>query len=138
MKRTLLLGSILAMTMLVVAFNHLHTPRNTVMAADEAKQSQLAHMVFFTCANATDRDKLVANCKKYLGEHPGTVHFSVGTRNTELTREVNDQDYDVALHLIFKDKASQDVYQDAPRHKQFVDESKMLWKKVRVFDSDIR
>ncbi len=138
MKRAILFGSVFALAVLITALNNFYTPRNTAMAADDAKSIQLAHMVFFSCANAADRDKLVTNCKKYLGEHPGTVYFSVGTRNPDLNREVNDQAYDVALHLVFKDKAAQDVYQDAPRHKQFVDESKALWTKVRVFDSDIR
>jgi hypothetical protein len=41
----------------------------------------------------------------------------------------------VALHIIFKDKAAHDRYQDHPRHKQFIEENQANWKKVRVFDS---
>ena len=113
------------------------------MAANEQKAagSQLAHMVFFTLneSNDANRKRLVDGCKKYLDNHEGVTHFSVGTRNPDLKREgVNDQDYDVALHLVFKDRAAHDRYQDHPRHKAFVEDSKALWSKVRVFDSDIK
>ena len=53
----------------------------------------------------------------------------------DLTRDVNDRDFEVALHLVFKDKASHDKYRSAPRHAQFMAESSDNWKKVRVFDS---
>ena len=47
----------------------------------------------------------------------------------------NDRDFDVALHIVFEDRKAHDQYQDAARHKQFIDENKESWKKVRVFDS---
>lgn len=102
-----------------------------------AEDAPLAHMVFFTLADRTpaNRDALVAGCKKYLGEHEGTLYFSVGTRGTEFDRDVNATDWDVALHLVFKNKAAHDKYQDAPRHLKFIEENKALWGKVAVFDS---
>jgi hypothetical protein len=66
------------------------------------------------------------------------AYFSVGTLNSELKREVNDRDFDVALHLVFKNQAAHDRYQEHPRHLAFINEAKDLWSKVRVFDSDIR
>ncbi|MFN0050588.1 MAG: Dabb family protein [Planctomycetales bacterium] len=33
--------------------------------------------------------------------------------------------------------ADHDAYQQHPLHKQFIDESRPNWKKVRVFDSDV-
>jgi hypothetical protein len=99
--------------------------------------SMLVHMVYFTLADssAKTRADLMAACKKYLTDHPGTVHFSVGTLCAELTRPVNVRDFDVSLHLIFSDKASHDRYQEHPRHVQFIEENKANWKQVRVFDS---
>ena len=47
----------------------------------------------------------------------------------------NDVQFDVALHIVFKDIASHDKYAVAKRHKQFIAENKDNWKKVRVFDS---
>src|SRR5256885_5436819 len=52
--------------------------------------------------------------------------------------EVNDREFDVALHLVFKDKAAHDKYQDHPRHAKFIEENKGNWKKVRVFDSVVK
>jgi len=107
-------------------------------AADERTDGpMLAHMVFFTLKDSTpqNREKLVAACKKYLTDHPGTVYFSAGSRAEELDRDVNDKEFDVALHLVFNDKASHDVYADAPRHLDFINENKDTWAKVRVFDS---
>lgn len=107
-------------------------------AAD--KSAPLAHIVFFTLAESNDenREKLLAGCKKYLNGHEGVVYFGVGVNAPEYDREVNDRDYDVALHLVFATAKDQDVYQTHPRHVQFVQEYKGLWKKVRVFDSTLR
>ncbi|HEY7158963.1 MAG TPA: Dabb family protein, partial [Gemmataceae bacterium] len=65
----------------------------------------------------------------------GEVFFAAGTLAEDLDRPVNDRDFDVGLHIVFKDKASHDKYQDAKRHKEFIEENKDNWKKVRVFDS---
>jgi hypothetical protein len=107
-------------------------------AAD--KSAPLAHIVFFTLAEANDenRAKLVAGCKKFLDGHEGVEYFSVGVRAAEYDRPVNDRDYDVALHLVFKTAADQDAYQTHPRHVQFVEECQGLWKQVRVFDSRLQ
>jgi hypothetical protein len=107
-------------------------------AADApASGTLLSHDVYFTLKDdsATAKKKLVDACKKDLSGHPGTVFFAAGTRAEDLSREVNDRDFDVALHIVFKDKAAHDKYQDAPRHKSFIEENRDNWKKVRVFDS---
>jgi hypothetical protein len=131
--RTLLVG--LAMFGLLLASAAL--PAGEKKEPSNGSDMLLSHDVYFTLKDnsAAARQKLVDACKKYLTGHPGTVSFSAGTRVGELTRDVNDQDFDVALHLVFKDKAAHDAYQDAPRHKQFIEENKDNWKKVRVFDS---
>lgn len=117
-----------------------------LMAADttsklnaEQLAKPLAHVVFFTLAERTpeNRAKLVANCKKYLDKHDGVTHFSVGVNAPEYDRPVNDRDYDVVIHVIFATAKDQDAYQIAPRHLEFIKESKALWAKVRVFDSYI-
>ena len=109
-------------------------------ASDTSKSAPLAHIVFFTLAESNDdnRSKLVEGCKKYLDGHEGIVYFGVGVNAPQYAREVNDRDYDVALHLIFATARHQDVYQTHPRHMKFVEECKGLWKKVRVFDSTLK
>ena len=74
-------------------------------------------------------------CKKYLSKHDGEVYFAAGTLAKDLKREVNDLDFDVALNIVFQERAAHDKYQDNPRHIQFINENKSNWKKVRVFDS---
>ncbi len=104
-----------------------------------AQDPQLAHIVFFTLKDKSPeaRAKLVAACQKYLSGHDGTLHFSAGTRAAEMDREVNDTEFDVALHVVFASKQAHDVYQVHPRHLQFIEENKNSWEKVRVFDSYI-
>lgn len=106
----------------------------------DTKSEPLAHIVFFTLAESNDdnRSKLVEACKKYLDKHDGVVYFGVGVNAPEYNREVNDRDYDVALHLIFATAKDQDAYQTHPRHVKFVEECQGLWKKVRVFDSRLK
>src|SRR5262245_41856017 len=103
------------------------------------KGPMIAHMVYFSLKDASPaaKDKLVEACKKYLSKHPGEVFFAAGVLCKDLDRPVNDRDFDVALHIVFADRKAHDQYQDAPRHKQFIDENKDNWKKVRVFDSEV-
>lgn len=113
-------------------------PQAAQAADSEGKSTMLAHNVYFALNESTpaNRQKLVDACNKYLAKHPGTVFYGVGTV-CDLDRPVNDRDFDVGLHLIFKDRASHDAYQVAPLHEQFIAENRANWKKVRVFDSDI-
>jgi len=107
----------------------------SVMAAETPRM--LAHDVYFELKDNSPsaQQRLIAACKKYLAEHPGIVWFDASARVKENKREVNDQQFDVALHILFKDKASHDLYQQAPRHHQFMAENSGSWRKVRVFDS---
>ena len=101
---------------------------------DEAK---IVHMVYFTLKDESPagKGKLVEACKKYLTKHPGEISFHVGTRATGFTWSVNDLNFDVSLIIIFENRGAHDRYEEAPRHKQFIEENKANWKKVRVFDS---
>ena len=96
-------------------------------------------MVFFTLKdNAPSAiDKLISECKTYLSDHPGTVLFDAGKLAAGANRDVNDRDFDVALHLVFESRKAHDDYQVAPRHDEFIERNKDNWAKVRVFDSDL-
>ena len=112
-------------------------------AASAAKKEtlrgpHLAHMVFFTLKDGSkeSRAKFIAGCEKYLTGHEGTVSFSVGTIAEDAIEEgVGVKDFDVALHVVFEDKAAKAKYLVNPRHKAFVDEFRPEFAKVRVFDS---
>ncbi len=98
---------------------------------------RLAHNVFFKLKVATPEtiQALVDDCKKYLNVQPGILFFAAGPRCAELTRDVNDQDWDVGLHIVFIDKAAHDAYQEDATHNEFIAKNKDNWAKVRVFDS---
>lgn len=131
MRKSLVLGVALALAVLAgYAF--------LGPATEAGKEGEmLSHDVYFSLKDNSPKakQKLIAACHKYLSKHPGEVFFGAGPLAEDLKREVNDTDFDVALHIVFKDRAAHDQYQDAKRHQQFIDENKDNWKKVRVFDS---
>jgi hypothetical protein len=97
----------------------------------------LSHSVYFTLNDNSPAaiQRLVTACKTCLSDHPGTVFFTAGTLADEFQRPVNDREFDVALHVVFTDRAAHDAYQQAPRHLKFIEENKANWKQVRVFDA---
>lgn len=130
MRRTLFFASIAVVALVGLS----------AVPSSEAKKKEgpmLSHDVYFSLKDNSPeaKKKLVAACKKYLSGHEGEVFFAAGTLAESLKREVNDLQFDVALHIVFKDQAAHDKYQDAKRHQQFIDENKSNWSKVRVFDS---
>ncbi len=111
----------------------------TGLAQLQAAEQQIVHMVYFKLkdASAENKKKLIDSCKKYLKKHDGIVYFSAGARAEDIKETVSIQDWDVGLHLVFKDKASHGKYLVAPTHLKFIDENKANWEKVRVFDSKV-
>ena len=97
----------------------------------------LSHSVFFTLHDNSPAAiaRLVTACKIYLNDHPGTCFFAAGTLAGEFQRPVNDRAFDVALHVVFTDRAVHDDYQKHPRHQKFIEENSANWKQVRVFDA---
>jgi hypothetical protein len=133
MRKTISLG--VAMILAAASYIAFFGPNTT--EAGKKGEMMLSHDVYFALTDNSPkaRQTLVDACKKYLTKHPGEVFFAVGTLADDFKRDVNDRDFDVALHIVFKDRAAHDKYQDAERHQQFIDEGKSNWKKVRVFDS---
>ena len=123
--------------LLAVAAVALSVPIGDRATGAQAKGPQLAHMVYFKLKDNSrgSRAKLVAACKLLLTGHEGTVSFATGTLAGDFTRDVNDRDFDMSLHMVFVNKAAHDKYQEHPRHLKFVEENKENWEKVRVFDS---
>jgi hypothetical protein len=105
-----------------------------------AADPQMSHMVYFKLKDNSDEAvaKLVAGCKEFLTDHEGTIYFSVGVRGKEFERDVNDKDFEVALNLVFRDKAAHDKYSKHPRHMKFIETLQDNWAKVRVFDSYLK
>ena len=100
------------------------------------KGPMLAHNVFFSLedSSAPAKKALVEDCHKYLAPIKGIVFYAAGVV-ADLKRPVNDRDYDVALHIVFENRAALDKYMVAPKHLALIKKHKANWKKVRVFDS---
>jgi hypothetical protein len=135
MRKQLVCGSLVCLILAGILVWSAHNRSE----AGGKKGPMLAHMVYFSLKDnsAEAKKKLVAACDKYLSKHSGEVYYGTGTRCEDLDRPVNDKDFDVALHIVFANRASHDKYQVAKRHKQFIEENKDNWKKVRVFDATI-
>ncbi len=95
-----------------------------------------SHVVIFWTDPAKPQasDELIAGCERYLRGIPGTLFFHVGKMATS-PRPVVDQSYQVALNLVFADKAAQDAYQVHPEHLEFVAKVfKPLCLSARIYD----
>jgi hypothetical protein len=92
-------------------------------------------VIFWTKADvAGAADALLAGAEKYLKPIPGILHFHVG-RMVPSQRPVVDQSYQVALNVVFPDKAAQDAYQVHPLHLEFVEKVfKRVCDRVVVYD----
>ena len=97
----------------------------------------LAHDVYFELNDSSPEacEEFVEACWSYLSEIDGIRFFASGTRVKELDREVNDQGYDVSLHVFFESKAAHDAYQEDPDHLKLIEDFAGSWRSVRVFDS---
>jgi hypothetical protein len=133
--RNILVG--LVLVALVAAF-----ALDAVARLVEKAEPQLAHMVFFALKDHSNesREKFLASCQKYLADHEGTVYFSIGTiaEDKDVEEPVSVKDFDVALHVVFENKAAKAKYLASERHKQFVDENRESFAGVRVFDSFLK
>jgi len=109
----------------------------TPSTAGEKSAKNLGHMVYFKLKDSSPKAsaELVALCDKHLSGHEGAVYYSAGVLAQDLKRDVNDRDFDVALHLVFKDLPSYEKYAVHPRHDDFIKAGKDNWAKVRVFDA---
>lgn len=135
MRRTLIVTSVAIAAIAAVAIFQSNQP----VSAQKKDGKMLSHDVYFQLKDnsAEAKKKLVAACVKYLKGHEGEVFFGAGVLADDLKRDVNDLNFDVALHIVFKDLAAHDKYQVHERHEKFISENKDNWKKVRVFDSYI-
>jgi hypothetical protein len=68
---------------------------------------------------------------------PPLAHLVLSTLK-DLTRQSRDgavASCDVALHLVFEDRAEEEAYRELPRHQRFVEVNRGAWSKVRALDS---
>jgi len=107
--------------------------------AGDVSEKYFAHMVFFQLLDLSDPavDAFLNYCVKYLANHDGQVHFSLGLRAVDIHRDVSDASFDVAMHIIFQNRAAYDAYAASQPHQDFITETAGMSTGRRVLDSYI-
>jgi len=103
------------------------------------EQGNFAHSVYFwfnNPDNMVERDVFEASLSNFLDNSKYIQTSHVGVPATTGHRDVVDASYTYSLLLTFKDKDAQDKYQYEAVHKQFIEETKHLWSKIVIYDSE--
>ena len=100
-------------------------------------QGHLTHSVFFTLKDASEAkiQQLVDDSYTYLSKAAGLVSLHAGARIADLNREVNDDQFHVALIVVFESREAHDAYQTVEGHVTFIERNKENWASVRIFDA---
>jgi hypothetical protein len=99
-----------------------------------------AHMIFFKLSDTSKtvvRD-FIGLCVKYLSNHAGQQHFSVGTRALQISRDVSAKNFDIAVHMIFSDISAYQAYAQSAQHEDFITQSAGMSPERIVYDSFVQ
>ena len=106
--------------------------------AGKGKSDEIVHMVFVLLKDnsAAERDKLIAQCKKYLAQHPGQTYFRVGLKSDKgATLERGEHEkFDVGWVNVFADGAALKNYQGSKELDEFRKLTEPRIKHMKVFD----
>ncbi|MBV6655397.1 MAG: Dabb family protein [Mameliella sp.] len=104
----------------------------------EPIKGSFVHVVYFWLkepANAEARAQFVTSLSNFIDHSEFIQSKHIGTP-ADTDREVIDNSYTYALVVTFNSKEDQDQYQAEEGHIKFIEESKALWEKVLVYDSE--
>lgn len=97
----------------------------------------LVHHVFFWLKNPNseeDRFLFLENIQQ-LGEIEAVKAFHVGVPADTEKRPVIDNSYTFSLVTVFDSIEAEAEYQTHPKHLSFIENCKVLWDRVQVYDS---
>jgi hypothetical protein len=111
----------------------------TLTSCMEEKKTKppLTHHVFFWLKNPdsdADRNKLIEGLRT-LANIETIRELHIGIPASTEKRDVVDNSYSVSELMFFDDVEGQNIYQEHPVHKQFVEDYSYLWERVVVYDS---
>jgi hypothetical protein len=111
----------------------------TLTSCMEEKKTKppLTHHVFFWLKNPdsdADRNKLIEGLRT-LANIETIRELHIGIPASTEKRDVVDNSYSVSELMFFDDVEGQNIYQEHPVHKQFVENYSYLWERVVVYDS---
>jgi len=104
---------------------------------ESKNKKQLTHHVFFWLKNRDskeDLNKLIAGLRS-LEKIESVRKLHIGVPASTEKRDVVDSSFSVSELMFFDDVAGQDIYQEHPIHKKFVEQCSHLWESVIVYDS---
>lgn len=99
-------------------------------------ESKFVHIVNFWLKKSLSESEVLAfeNGLKSLSNIETMVYFNIGTP-ASTDRPVIDRSYSYCLLTVFADDNGHDIYQKHPIHLKFVEECKLYWEKVVIFDN---
>ncbi|MCP4311496.1 MAG: Dabb family protein [Bacteroidetes bacterium] len=100
------------------------------------KTGDFLHVVFFWLKDdsGSTRKKFLSELREFIDNVDLIRTKHIGSP-ADTDREVIDSTWSYSLILSFDSKKEQDLYQDHPLHKRFIENASSLWEKVQVYDS---
>lgn len=94
------------------------------------------HVLFWLKADTTEEQKAAfRNGLQSLEKVESVKNMHIGTP-AAIERSVVDTSYTFSLVVFFEDMAGHDLYQTHPVHLAFLDEFRILFEKVIIYDAD--
>ncbi|MDX2430400.1 MAG: Dabb family protein [Bacteroides sp.] len=114
----------------------LASPGRAQMRKTQELEGNFAHVVFFWLIDEKKetQEKFTSELTKFIDNVDLILTKHIGTP-ADTDREVIDSSWSYSLILSFKSKKEQDLYQQHPLHKDFIENASSLWTKVQVYDS---
>ena len=102
-----------------------------------ADKKGIIHHVFFWLKNPSSQEDLkkLLSGLQTLKKIKSVRKLYIGVPASTEKRDVVDNSYHASELMFFDDLAGQQVYQDDPIHKKFVEDCSHLWEKVIVYDA---
>jgi hypothetical protein len=100
-------------------------------------KKQLVHHVFFWLKNPNSKEDLnkLLEGLRTLEKIETIRKLHIGVPASTEKRPVVDNSYSASELMFFDDLEGQQVYQDHPIHKKFIENCSNLWEKVIVYDA---
>ena len=101
------------------------------------KKKALSHHVFFWLKNPDSKEDLASLITGLhsLRKIETIKSLQIGIPASTEKRDVVDNSFSVSELMFFDDVDGQQVYQDHPIHKKFIEDCSELWEKVIVYDA---
>ena len=110
------------------------------VAADGSLPKRLMHSFYFALTDKSEESRAGFKdiCLKLLSGHDGECVFAIGECANPLEREVNVENYEVAVDIEWTSKEFYERYSNNQNHKDFFSATEGMIKYTYVFDAYLR